>query len=111
MLKQKCPVCLRGTTFRGSITMNDNCPECGLRFEREQGYFLAALYIAYGLAVPVLSILTFICWLLDFGSVGRSFAIAILLFFPLSPLVFRYSRVVWMHIDQAIDPRPESPSL
>ena len=108
ILKQKCPVCFQGTIFRGSITMNESCPACGLRFEREQGYFLGALYVAYGLGVPILSLLTLLIWLITDGTAGRSFVIAMIVFFPMSPGVFRYSRVIWMHLDHLIDPRGES---
>ena len=109
IMKQKCPVCLRGAAFRRGITMNNRCPSCGLHFEREQGYFLGTLYIAYVLAVPVLSVLTAACWLLGFGSAGRSFTLAMIAFLPISPMVFRYSRVIWMHVDQIIDPRAKIP--
>src|SRR5262249_47529018 len=105
ILKQRCPVCLRGRTYRGAITMNEVCPVCGLRFEREQGYFLAAMYVAYGLAVPVLTLITISIWLLTGKEAGSSFSIAILVFIPFSPVVYRYSKVVWMHLDQLLDPR------
>ena len=108
ILHQRCPTCLQGRTFRGRVTMNERCPACGIRFEREQGYFLGALYVAYGFSVPIISVLTLLCWLLGAGSVGRSLWFAIAVFFPFSPVVFRYSRVVWMHLDQLIDPRPQS---
>jgi uncharacterized protein (DUF983 family) len=106
--KQKCPVCYQGNTFRGSITMNESCPACGLRFEREQGYFLGALYVAYDLGVPILSLLTLLVWLTTNGTAGRSFLLAMVVFLPMSPVVFRYSRVIWMHLDQLIDPRAQS---
>ena len=108
ILRQKCPVCLEGNAYRSGITMNEVCPVCGLRFEREQGYFLAAMYVAYGLAVPVLSAITVTIWLSTGKDVGASFVIAMVIFLPLSPIVYRYSKVVWMHLDQLIDPRPVS---
>ncbi len=41
------------------------CPSCGLRFLRETGYFLGAMYISYGLGVltilPVAVVLA-VCW-------------------------------------------------
>ena len=85
--------------------MNELCPVCGLRFEREQGYFLVAMYVAYAMAVPILALLTLCLWLITHRDVGASFLIAVILFLPVSPVVYRYSRVVWMHLDQLIDPR------
>ena len=53
---QLCPRCRTGDIFRSSIfrgfpKMHECCPVCGLKFEREEGYFLGAMYISYGLAI------------------------------------------------------------
>ena len=42
----RCPRCLQGVVFNGIISMHTNCPVCGLLYNREQGFFLGALYIA-----------------------------------------------------------------
>jgi len=104
---QKCPVCFHGNVFRRGISMHEACPVCAVKFEREQGFFLGALYVAYGLAVPMLSFFMLIVWLVWHASLGRSFQIAMIVFFPISFWVFRYSRVIWLHLDQLIDPRPK----
>jgi uncharacterized protein (DUF983 family) len=113
ILRQRCPICHEGRVWRSGITMNETCPACGIVFEREQGYWLGALYVAYALSVPVLSALTILIWLVFSTSdrpvdFGRSFLIAMAAFVPMSPIVFRYSKVVWMHLDQLIDPRGRS---
>lgn len=108
VVRQRCPRCRQGRVFCGAIAMNERCPACGLRFEREQGYWLGALYLAYGLAVPVLSLLTAVLWVAARTSLAHSVLIALLIFLPLSPVVFRYSRILWMHLDHFIDPRPNS---
>ena len=111
ILARKCPVCFQGDVFGSGVSMRESCPVCATRFEREQGYWMGALYIAHALAMPILSVLTLLCWLLGFGSVGLSFFLAIAIFLPAAPAVFRYSRVIWMHLDQFIDPRPESSNI
>jgi uncharacterized protein (DUF983 family) len=111
ILSQKCPLCLQGSVFRGGLTMNEACPACGVRFEREQGYFLGALYVAYGLAVPVLSLSVLVLWIAGLGDAGRCFTIAILVLLPVNPIILRYARVVWLHLDQFLDPRPESQNV
>ena len=55
---QLCPRCRIGSIFRSSIfrgypSMRERCPVCQLKFEREQGYFLGAMYISYGLALLI----------------------------------------------------------
>ena len=88
--------------------MNAVCPSCGLRFEREPGYFTGAMYFSYAFAVPILAALTLILWL---GPMRRQelewvVLVAGLLFIPFVPAVFRASRVVWIHMDRYVDPRP-----
>ena len=90
--------------------MLESCSACGVRFEREQGYFMGAIYIAHALAMPMVFTLTVLSWLLGAGAWSRSLLFGSILFLPLAPAVFRYSRVIWMHLDQVLDPRPKPTS-
>ena len=107
ILKQRCPRCLEGRAFQRGIRMHEQCPVCGLLFEREQGYFLAALYVAYGMTVPIMALFTLVAWLSGAGSVWHSFLISMVVFIPLGPWLLRYSRVIWMHLDRLMDPPRE----
>ena len=61
--------------------MYENCPVCGLKFEREQGYFVGALYVSYGLSIlPVLA-LVLIFWRVAHWSYGTSLAGATIAYF------------------------------
>lgn len=40
LLRQRCPVCLRGQVFTSLFGMYTHCPACGVKYERETGYFL-----------------------------------------------------------------------
>ena len=67
ILYQRCPRCRSGSIFRTSIfrgfpRMNERCPVCNLKFEREQGYFLGAMYISYGLALGIITLFTAGLW-------------------------------------------------
>ena len=42
-LRKRCGVCARGDLFRRWFTMLDECPQCGLRFERIDGHWLGAI--------------------------------------------------------------------
>jgi uncharacterized protein (DUF983 family) len=101
ILWQKCPKCLRGNIFSGLTTMRECCPECGHKFEREPGYFTGAMYASYFMAVPILLLMTLLiswvflpAWLLQNVAL-----IAAVPFLFLVPIIVRYSRIVWMHID------------
>jgi hypothetical protein len=85
--------------------MNDPCPVCGLLFEREEGYFFGALYASYGLSSVILATLYFIAAYLFPGWDPTAHAgVAFLVYLPLVPAVFRYSRVLWIYYDRTLDP-------
>jgi hypothetical protein len=85
--------------------MSDVCPVCGLSFLREAGYFLGAMYISYGLGVAtVLPVAVLLAVVLEWHLVVV-LLIAVLQTLLSVPLFFRYSRVIWLHADQMIDPR------
>ncbi len=91
--------------FRGWVRMHDVCPVCRLIFAREPGYFVGAMYVSYALAVPTLALLALVVhWLLPDWSGLWILAATLPLFLPLAPLIFRYSRVIWAHLDWRIDP-------
>ncbi|MGH7786866.1 MAG: DUF983 domain-containing protein [Candidatus Binatia bacterium] len=101
----RCPRCNRGAIFAGRVRMHARCPVCELRFEREAGYFTGAMYVNYILAVPVMAVLAGIVHLLaPAWSFEATIGAGALLFLPLVPAIFRYSRILWIHFDQAIDP-------
>ena len=84
--------------------MHEACPVCGHVFEREPGYFVGAMYVSYALAIPVyLALAEILGMLLRGWSDLAILALAVPPFVPVAPILFRYSRVIWMHLDLAID--------
>jgi uncharacterized protein (DUF983 family) len=110
IFRQRCPRCLKGKVFAGLVRMNENCPEYGYHFEREQGYFLGAMYASYFLAVPAVGLLTWAIneWLVPSWTLEKAIFLAAPPFILVSPLIFRYSRVIWMHFDRVVDSSLES---
>ena len=106
LLRFRCPHCLEGAVFAGVWQTRQRCPNCGIRFEREDGYFMMSVFIGYviatALAVPIIVIL----YLQD-ASVWAHVGISTALLAILSPLIFRYSRMIWLHLDELLDPRRE----
>lgn len=102
---QRCPRCWAGRMFRSRFEMNDPCPVCGLIFEREEGYFLGAMYISYALAISMLVVFYVIASLLLPGWNSAFVAlVAVIPYLPFVPAVYRYSRVLWVHYDRAVCP-------
>ncbi|OLC53335.1 MAG: hypothetical protein AUH85_14390 [Chloroflexi bacterium 13_1_40CM_4_68_4] len=104
ILRQRCPRCHEGRIFRRRITMNWFCPVCELRFMREPGYTTVAIELSYLFTVPILvggtAFFALVIGLPILWAAGAATA----LFIALSPLVFRYSRVLWIYLDQRLDP-------
>ena len=84
--------------------MNRQCAVCGLEFEREQGYFVGAMYFSYALALA--EVLPIIAAMLLLGFAAAAIYLAsCLVLLASAPFLFRYSRVLWIYLDQVIDPR------
>jgi hypothetical protein len=86
--------------------MHDHCPGCGLDLDRGQpGYFTGAMYVSYALAVPLIALLTLVEHLMiPSWSLLRLVLLAWALCIPLIPWVWQFSRVIWIHFDQWVDP-------
>lgn len=46
-LRKRCPNCGAGGLFTHWFRLAEHCPGCGMRFEREEGFFLGALFINF----------------------------------------------------------------
>ncbi len=84
--------------------MNERCPVCSLKFEREEGYFLGAMVIDYGVGLIIVSILGLILWVFTKWGFDKTLIAAFLLFLPAVPTVTRLGRVLWIYFDQSLDP-------
>lgn len=102
----RCPHCFRGAIFAGLWRMHSHCPVCDIRYERETGYFMNAIFFGYIFGFLVILPLNVVLYLIEapliwFG-IGTLATLTLL-----SPLIFRYSRAMWMHLDEMLDPRSE----
>ena len=110
LVSARCPRCREGAVFRAGVpgflgAMNERCAVCGLVFLRESGYFLGAMYVSYGLGVltilPV-SLLLAVVWEWPLWIVLVILVVQTLISMP---LFLRFSRLLWLHLDQLLDPR------
>jgi uncharacterized protein (DUF983 family) len=107
ILHQRCPRCRVGSIFRSSIfrglpKMYERCAVCGLKFEREPGYFLGAMYISYGLALGTITVLAVGLWAGTGWPLTKVVLWAVVLFLPLAPSLTLFSRVLWIYLDQGL---------
>lgn len=105
----RCPICLKGPVFRSLLGMYPDCPNCGIHYERETGYFLNAMFFAYVIGFLILAPTMLYLYIRGVSTVWFSVIVSAELIL-LWPWVFRYSRVLWMHVDQLLDPRRSPPA-
>ncbi|MBW3614826.1 MAG: DUF983 domain-containing protein [Actinobacteria bacterium] len=55
-LLRRCPRCGAGRLFPSWFRMVDRCPRCGMAFEREEGFFLGAFVVNFGLILVLLAV-------------------------------------------------------
>jgi uncharacterized protein DUF983 len=104
-LRLRCPLCGRGELFRRWLVMHANCPHCGVKFEREPGFFLGSIYINYGLTALIVAIgypLLLFGWHVPETPLLVG-AVAFVVLFPV--LLFPWARSLWLGFDQWNDPR------
>ena len=108
---QRCPRCRTGriflySIFRGFPKMCPRCPVCDLKFQREEGYFLGAMYISFGLALATIALIAALLWAVTSWWITKDVIWAVVLFLPLAPSISLFARVLWIYLDQTFDPEP-----
>jgi uncharacterized protein (DUF983 family) len=103
-LHAKCPKCRTGNMFAnelysfGGQKMHDACPHCGFHFEIEPGYFYVAMFVSYALNVALLITLGIGTYLFTYSENPWVYMpILLIAAFALSPVNFRYSRVILLY--------------
>ncbi len=88
--------------------MKDRCPTCGMRFEREEGFFVGAYLINFAVAIVLLFVLCmgFVAVkAADPDADAAGFMVAGVLIGLLVPVVFYpFARTVWSAIDLGMTP-------
>lgn len=86
--------------------MLTGCALCHLRFEREPGYFIGAIYINYGVTV-LLALAGFQALETLFDPTLTQQLTLWIAFAAVFPLFFyRYSKSLWLSLDCWINPEP-----
>jgi uncharacterized protein (DUF983 family) len=100
----RCPRCGARSLFRTWFAMHERCAVCGLRFEREQGYFLGAIYINYGVTVVLALLGSFALEYWTQPSLTQELVLWIGFGTAFPVLFFPYSRGLWLGVDYLFDP-------
>ncbi len=112
IFKQKCPRCQQGNLFeyknsyrfKNITTMYKNCPHCGLKYEREVGFFYGAMYVSYALTVALWVTLAVAIFTFYTMNPWLFLGIGVIALFLLLPIIYRMSRAIWLNIFVQYDP-------
>lgn len=100
----RCPRCGQGKLFERYFTLVDDCPGCGLHFEREQGYFAGALAVNI-ILVGAVFFVAFMTAIITIGPADISVLPMLAVLVPVTaigPVVFYpVSKTLWMAVDRA----------
>ena len=101
---KRCARCGSGHLFHKWFEIVDDCPRCGLHFEREEGYWAGALAINIGFTAAVFAVALVIALALTIPSVPVAPILGVLI--PLMivlPIVFYpFSKTIWVAVDRAL---------
>jgi uncharacterized protein (DUF983 family) len=106
-INAKCPRCRVGKVFSGPTygfkiqKMNEFCPHCNLKFEREPGYFYVAMFVSYGMNVAEMIATSIAAYALGLQLTYENLWYFVLVLFGstllFSPFNYRYSRIVLLY--------------
>lgn len=97
----RCPRCGSGHLFRRYFTMKDDCPRCGLHFEREHGYWVGALAVNIAIVMAIFIVALVVIMVLTVPDIPVATSLVILVpIMVFGPIVFYpFSKTLWMSID------------
>ena len=108
----KCPQCHKGNlyinqnpySFNDFFEMHPHCDTCGLKYEKEPGFFFGAMFVSYALSITLAGITWFILTFLGFNFKVIIWTIIPVLIVAI-PLLFKLSRSVWLNFFTNFDPQ------
>lgn len=113
-IRMKCPRCREGEVFETKnpynlskmTAMYKHCPKCGLKYEKEIGFFYGAMYVSYMFNIALFVIATIAYYLFFEGRVYWLWYILayLALTFLLFPLLYRLSRSIWLQAFNDYEP-------
>jgi uncharacterized protein (DUF983 family) len=110
---RRCPRCGERRIFRRWFQMVDQCPRCGYRFNREEGSFLGAFVINFGVTQAALGLFLVIAFAVTLPDppVVRLIVIAALVVVAVPVVFYPFSKTVWTAIDLVMHPELQSNRL
>jgi uncharacterized protein (DUF983 family) len=76
-LSNRCPNCGGQRLFKAGklFELNEACPDCGLKYEKDEGFFLGAMSLNYGVTLVAFLVPVLLLWY--FGVLGGRVAVGL----------------------------------
>ena len=105
-MRLRCPRCGIGRLFEKPFKMYEHFTYCDLKFEREQGYFIGAIYINYAATVAIAVPGFFLLDAFTGINIDQQLTLWVpfAVIFPL--LFFHHARSLWLVMDHYFNPAP-----
>ena len=105
-LRRRCAVCGGGDLFDGYYGLKETCPTCAVRFAREEGFFIGALFVSFALTEIVMFTFIAVVLVATMPDVDvRTMIIGSVAISVVVPLVFYpHSKTIWFAIHLAMEP-------
>ena len=105
-MRRRCPRCGRRGIFASYFDLEQNCPRCGLHFERESGYWVGAMIMVTTLTFSLFIILLVGGMLLTWPDVPWGWLLGITIGANLTAPIVAYARskTIWLALDLSWHP-------
>ena len=108
-LLRRCPRCGAGRLFARWFRMVDRCPGCGMRFSREEGFFIGALFVNFAVTESLMFVWLAVMFFLTVPDPPvLPILVGAVLISAVVPLVFYpFSKTIWAAIHLVMEPLDE----
>ena len=105
VVTNKCARCHKGKVFennnpysvRNGLTIKTQCSECGLKYEKEPGFFYGALYVSYALSSGIFIVLYLSDALWIHMETWLLLTLVTTAIIGLYPCNYRWGRLFWLN--------------
>lgn len=106
LLACKCPRCREGNMFENSLKekwfslkMYEKCPKCDQTYEPEPGFYFGAMFVSYAFSAAITLATGFILYnFFDNPDTWVYMVVVMGAVALLWPLMFKYSRSIFLHL-------------
>ena len=101
-LLRRCPRCGQRAIFSRWLSMVERCPNCDLKFEREEGYWLGAVALNLGVTEGLFIVLLVVGIVATWPDPPWTLLLIVLVAVNLvTPILFHpYSRTLWIAMER-----------